>query len=174
MVKDHFNLAAAAQKAKDWAEAGAFEEQLDSDRQSWGMIMWHHLHLGRIICPAGAQLQSNTPGTSATQIVGSSFIQQKISWPYLTFHIHYTSSSQKPPWEPSVRAGRLVLPPLLLCTRMFSVLLLLSASPGSLPLQENKSVYKLQTALCKPEPRAANCMFSQVSSASFPRHRALR
>lgn len=137
------------------------------------MKTWHHLHLGRIICPAGAQLQSNIPGTSATQTVGSSFIQQKISWPYLPFHIHCTSSFQKPPWEHSVHAGRLLLPLLLLCTRMFSVLLLLSASSGSLALEENKSVYKIQTALCKPQPRAAGCVLSQASSASFPQHRAL-
>lgn len=134
------------------------------------MITWH-LCLGRIICPAGAQVQSNIPGTSATYIVGSSFIQQKISWPYLPFHIHYTSSFQKPPREHSVRAVRLVLPPVLLCSKMFSVLLLLHASLGSLPLKEKKSVYKIQTALCKPQ--AADCMFSQLSSASFPQHRAL-
>lgn len=138
------------------------------------MKTWHHLHLGRIICPAGAQLQSNIPGTSATQIAGSSFIQQKISWPHLPVYILYTSSFQKAPWEHSVRAGRLVLPPLLLCTKMFSVLLLLRAFPGSLPLKENKSVYKIQTALCKPQPQAAGCVFSQPSSASFPQHRALR
>lgn len=64
-------------------------------------------------------------------------------------------------------------PVLLLCTKMFSVLLLIIASPGSLPLKEKKSIYKIQTALCKSQPWAANCVLSQPSSASFPQHRVL-
>lgn len=74
----------------------------------------------------------------------------------------------KPWWEHSAHSGSPSFPRYCSARGCSLFCCYMLRSPGSLPLKENKSVYKKQTALHKLQLRAANCMFFQHRDAYFP------